>query len=1009
MDNPKKNSKILIISNQDVCAEILLIIMACFAPWAYGSVDASSEYILYGGLLMVVVLRTIADHRTKERSLGSGPIYWALLAIVGIALLQVTPLNEQIIGFLSPGTSETRAEFVPKVAETLRGFPGPAVKPPEATISLEPSETWHGLVRLLAIFLLFDCASRSRLRFLTLKWFATILVVNSTVLSMYSLIQSLAWNGKIYWVRPALSSRLSWGVGGPFFCHNHLAANLNLSLGLALGLFFTSMEDKRRSGGWKFKRFLMIYAIGLIVVGIVASHSRGGVVAMVSSFLLVLAMFRIRPSRILPALAGILMLCIAFLMSIGSSSLVERLGSIPETLTTGLNGRADVWAGALKTWKNTPILGAGFGTFAEVVAPNYNPTDPMFFDRFAGHGESEYAEMLAEGGLVGLGLLLVILFDLLRKTLMVAKKGPPSTRPIILGCLFAISALATQSLADFPLHIAGVAVPAVILASKVYRLDPTEKPSKDADPRTSPALLRRGIVTLKNVLLLISGCLLIYHQAGQVKLEHLVENAGIPLPGTRGVTLGIPSLPRAKLDAMRIALTQALKIRPDWAEGHMRLGQIELGLYRHAAATALGIDLVTVDDVEDSEANARSTDSGALDTPDSKSTSPEDPFSNNDEPAEGSKSPSDKSSSKRPDTTITSRTLFDKLISYAPTLVDRSAARRDCRLPVTPSLGKPLEKSETPDTEAAPQKADESGTGTANVAAETSEESKESKEPSALEIQADPIWLHKIAATLRKKSPEEVRSLSEYEAVKEHLVPAARSFLEARRCCPLLGVPHLELAVLDYLFEDPSSSLECIRRGVALKGNHHRMLIMAGQLADNLDQKEMAVKYWHDYLDLRPKDWPLIADLVSNLLTTSQILEVAKGGGAESLLGIGTRLYSGPLGFISRAKFMESALAVLPLDSHVDDDERIWLEALIRGELSQYDRARVLMKQALALQPMNRDWRLICVSRLMAWGCYEEAHNVALVGANFFPKFSTFRNLARMSVEASAVDNLEER
>ncbi|MEI7688468.1 MAG: O-antigen ligase family protein, partial [Planctomycetota bacterium] len=324
---------------------------------------------------------------------------------------------------------------------------------------------------------------------------------------------------------------------------------------------------------------------------------RGGAIAMVSSFLVVLAMLRMRLSRVLPTLAALLILSVVFLMSIGPSSPIARLGTIYASLTTGLNGRAEVWESAWQTWKSFPVLGTGIGTYAEVTSPNYNPVDIAFRDKFAAHGESEYVEMLVEAGLVGLGLLFVIVFDLFRKTLLAVRQAPKGMRTLLLGCLFGITTITTQSLADFPLHVAGVTVPAVVLASKMYRLGLCkEEEESQANPNEGNRFLpglQRLVVTLKNIALLVTACILVPYQASQVKLERLIEQAQIPLPGAQWVTTDIPRYSRPVLETMKTALINSLKIRPDWAEGHTRLGQVQLALYRHAAAEALGMKLVT--------------------------------------------------------------------------------------------------------------------------------------------------------------------------------------------------------------------------------------------------------------------------------------------------------------------------------------------------------------------------------------------------------------------------------
>ena len=64
------------------------------------------------------------------------------------------------------------------------------------------------------------------------------------------------------------------------------------------------------------------------------------------------------------------------------------------------------------------------------------------------------------------------------------------------------------------------------------------------------------------------------------QVERLVSHAGLPLPGTFQPSPRILDLPTADLDRMRAALEAALQIQPDWAEGHLRLGQTYLGLYQ---------------------------------------------------------------------------------------------------------------------------------------------------------------------------------------------------------------------------------------------------------------------------------------------------------------------------------------------------------------------------------------------------------------------------------------------
>ena len=1017
-------STVLKIRNQDLFAEILIVFMCCFAPWPYGSVDAWAEYILYAGLVVIIGLRLIADWRAGERSLGSGPLYWALLAIVGIGLLQAVPLSEQTIRSISPGTVEARSANIPKVLETVRGDDRAPVGGPASTISLDPCETWHGLVRVAAIFLLFDCASRSRLRYAMLPGFARFLALNATLLALFAMAQGLKWNGKIFWIRPTYSTTALWG--GPFFLHNHLAASLNMGLGLSLGLLFKNLEQGRLQGQGKLGRFFLLYTTGLIFVGVLASQSRGGVIAMIVSFLVVFAMLRMRLSRVLPALAAVLILSVFFLMSIGPSSSIARLGTIYESLTTGFNGRDDVWESALETWKSYPVLGTGFGTYAEATSPNYKPVDVSFFDKFASHGESEYVEMLVEAGCVGLGLLFVIIFDLFRKTLIAVRQTSKGMRTLLLGCLFGVTTITTQSLADFPLHVAGVTVPAVVLASKLYRLGLCKEDEESQANRNEmngflPGL-QRFVVTLKNIALLVTACILVPYQASQVKIERLIEQAHIPLPDAQWVTTDVPRYSRPVLETMRTALIESLKIRPDWAEGHTRLGQVQLALYRHAAAEALGITLVTFEpdfalegnnfesreetevtkpqpEPEPGPKTETETDSNPGDVAPPKEGTIDPAAGKIVEPATGTAGlgtrPSNISTSSgstpgqnssgtppisRDENPSTINTPFG---AFTLPTAKTAHQKRIETAPSTPPLG-------TGEEEAIPSRS-----------MNKTRSSEKTEESAQDETFVDTLLLHKIMHALKEKESEEVERVIEHPPVRDFLIPAARSFLEARRCCPVLAVPQMQLAGLDYLLNGSETSIDYVKRAIKLKGNHPRMLLVGAQTAIDVHELDLTVEYLREYLRLRPLDWPAIASTAKDALKPAQVLDVAKGGGVKTLVPIGIRAYSSPLELIYRMRFMETALALLPTDPKLNHEERIWYEGRIRGELAQYAIARELMRKALDLQPMNEAWRLEYINALMTWGCHDEAYRLALMGSRYFPKSWRYPKLMSLNLEAA--------
>ena len=125
----------------------------------------------------------------------------------------------------------------------------------------------------------------------------------------------------------------------------------------------------------------------------------------------------------------------------------------------------------------------------------------------------------------------------------------------------------------------------MILAGTLVRLglataepSPVVEPSPVTPRRPLPALILSGPAVLGLVAATLSFA--------PFQVERLVSHAGLPLPGTLQPSPRILDLPTADLDRMRAALGAALQIQPDWAEGHLRLGQTYLGLY-HARTEEL--------------------------------------------------------------------------------------------------------------------------------------------------------------------------------------------------------------------------------------------------------------------------------------------------------------------------------------------------------------------------------------------------------------------------------------
>ena len=126
--------------------------------------------------------------------------------------------------------------WYPDAPQGVEGDVAPAGVPvPAATLSQDPDASLRTAAQLAAAWLLFQAVLGSGTGYQSLRRLALLTVANASLLTLFSIAQALAWNGKIYGIRET-RRRNGWFVGGPFVSHNHLAAYLNLAFGLALGV-----------------------------------------------------------------------------------------------------------------------------------------------------------------------------------------------------------------------------------------------------------------------------------------------------------------------------------------------------------------------------------------------------------------------------------------------------------------------------------------------------------------------------------------------------------------------------------------------------------------------------------------------------------------------------------------------------------------------------------------------------------------------------------------------------
>jgi MYXO-CTERM domain-containing protein len=190
-------------------------------------------------------------------------------------------------------------------------------------------------------------------------------------------------------------ARLEGGSGDP----NFLAAGLVPAMVLAAGILVAIKSPLGRLG--------CVVAILICAFGVAATQSRGGFLALLVVLVAALVVFRRR--RIYVALACLAVVALGAAYFSVTPTAWERISQIGGD---DGSGRTDLWKVAWRAAEDHPLEGVGLGNY-EFVAKNYTRLPGALKDvnKIAEKPHvvhNTYLEALAETGIVGLALFLVL-------------------------------------------------------------------------------------------------------------------------------------------------------------------------------------------------------------------------------------------------------------------------------------------------------------------------------------------------------------------------------------------------------------------------------------------------------------------------------------------------------------------------------------------------------------------------------------------------------------------------
>jgi O-antigen ligase len=472
----------------DRIIEVLLVVLLAFAPIAMGAVQAWSETVVVCLVAAMCLCLGVKLMRRPDVPFVWSWTYLPIAAFLALTALQLAPLPASALRIISPNSVALRESLLgplPGSQEHLRVMP----------LSLYPEATASNLRLLLAVCGVYIVTLNVVRQAAQIRRMLLAVTAIGAGVALIGLAHLIFGVGLVY---GRYGVETSWTMG-PFINRNHLGQFMNLSLGAATALLVTQvaqlLRERRHSRSprttspdsaspphapsdpspvkyWSMSGasrssesddefpqvppllWWLAGAVVLLAVCVLFSLSRGAALGLAVSAAVAVAVGRrrdmgLRLWLLLPVAWAVAVAVLAF----GFEALSDRVAKITDVESHSIQGRIILVRDLLRGWLDFPILGTGLGTF-EFTFPMLDRSKWL---SLATHAENEYAQVLLEGGVVGLGLVLVFLAMIARAYVRCARSAPSPMATAAVGLGLGLLAVLLQSLTDFGQHIPGVA------------------------------------------------------------------------------------------------------------------------------------------------------------------------------------------------------------------------------------------------------------------------------------------------------------------------------------------------------------------------------------------------------------------------------------------------------------------------------------------------------------------------------------------------------------------------
>lgn len=571
--------------------EGVVVLLVVAAPWCFGAVDPTFEYLVYLGIGLVAGTWAVRSLMDRMFLWMTCPVALCVGAIFLVGALQLIRVPQAGLYLVSPAAAKWNSELRPEQPEVLSAGEPSASQPGWPAVSYSPAATKQALARILALMLLYGAVRTNLTSIGSYQRLAWVAVANGVALTIFGLWQFANDRGSTGPHSVVLGHRVYGDAFGPFICRNHFAFYINLCIGFAASLLYAagrSDNDKRARSIHKAQALVeqseaddsalsmfgilhspqqlwLVVCVAVMVTGVVASMSRGGVAALAGATIVAYVMRGpVKRAGRLDLLAIPIVLGIGLVTWIGIKPLESRLNLFRSGTTQ--DGRLEMWKNTLPIALSHPVLGTGYGT-TQYIEPLYRSRNyGAGVDYEIDHVHNDYLQAFIEGGVSRLVATLLIVWFLYRFARKAMERHDTRTPGrYAFGSIIGIGAVCMHSFVDFGMSTPAVAVLATVAAAhlcSLARVDPTEPPN--AGSKRIARIEAGGWGGLVGAVGLAAVIMVMVGQGSRM--------AAVDACRVRA----FQSLKNRQSDLAISALSQAVRIAPDDPELRIELGQIYL-------------------------------------------------------------------------------------------------------------------------------------------------------------------------------------------------------------------------------------------------------------------------------------------------------------------------------------------------------------------------------------------------------------------------------------------------